>query len=403
MSSRLIVLIDEHWPTRASAPWVLIGEDGRLQSEGESEPRHWPPADDCAMVLTANQCAWHETRLPRGARREEARLLAYALEERLLRDPDSQHLVVVHREAEEGGVRVGVLVVARERLRSLGAQFAAIGRPLAAAHAELQSAPGGGDDTWRLTLTDHGIVLRPGAAPALAFDPPLGHALPLLHQALAAARARNAAPPEIVVHAAPGVDPPSPEAAIALAVALPTAKPYLWWEGAAGTANLLQGEFAPRHRRSGWTGRLRGPLRLAAASLAILLLASLGEVAWQRQRLHELEARMQRLFETTLPNTPAIAPAAQLQRRLDELRTRHGRLREDDLLALLAAYAKARGVATRDSVGALDYRDGRLRLALPSLAAPERDRLTARLAAIGYQVEAGDSATQLVLTTEPIR
>ena len=80
-----------------------------------------------------------------------------------------------------------------------------------------------------------------------------------------------------------------------------------------------------------------------------------------------------------------------------------GQLREDDLLALLAAYAQARGVATRDSVGALDYRDGHLTLALPALATAERDRLGARLAALGYDAEAGRSDAEMVIRAQVVR
>jgi hypothetical protein len=68
--------------------------------------------------------------LPRGARRDLPRLLSYALEDRLLKDPDTQHLTLSHRRPADDGERdlAGVLVISRERLRSLMAQFAAIGR-----------------------------------------------------------------------------------------------------------------------------------------------------------------------------------------------------------------------------------------------------------------------------------
>lgn len=82
---------------------------------------------------------------------------------------------------------------------------------------------------------------------------------------------------------------------------------------------------------------------------------------------------------------------------------RHGQLRDDDLLALLAAYAQARGVATRDSVAALDYRDGHLTLALPAIPASDRDRLGARLAALGYDAGAGRSGAEMVIRTQVVR
>ncbi len=402
MTTRLLLLIDEHWPAEPSAPWVVLDHGGNVVSEGVSEPRHWPAADECAIVLGGSQCSWLRARLPRGARREEARLLAYALEDRLLRDPDSQHLVVTRRTSGEAGVEVEVLIVARERLRSLLAQFAAIGRAPLAAMAELQCAPAS-DGAWHLALRDGAIVLRVGEAGAQCFDPPAEAALPLLHHALQTARAANTLPDRIELHLAPGCGLHWPESAVDPDCQLREGEPYLWWRGQALAANLLQGEFAPRHQRGSWLHKLRWPLRLAAASAAALLLAGLGEVLWQRHRLGELEARMNRLFETTLPNTPAIAPAAQLQRQLDELRMRHGRLREDDLLTLLSAYGQARGVATRDSVAAASYRDGRLELQLPALDAGARAALRRRLSALGYATPDGGEPTTLVLGAEVVR
>lgn len=402
MSTRLLVLIDEHWPSRPAAPWVVLDDAGRVLSEGESEPRHWPAAAECGLVLAGSQCAWHTARLPRGARREEARLLAYALEDRLLRDPETQHLVITDRESVEAGVDVGVLVIARDRLRALVAQLSAIGRTPVLAVSELQSAPAT-DDAWHLALGPASLTLRSDPRHGQSLDPPLEAALPLLQHALASARAANRAPARVVLHAAPGLAAPAGLDWTPLAVEAEAGPPYLWWQGWSRASNLLQGEFAPRHQHGGWLTRLRWPLRVAAASLGLLLAADLGEVMWQRHQLDGLEARIARLFSTTLPNTPAIAPAAQLARQLDELRTQHGRLRSDDLLTLLAAYGQARGVATRDSVGALSYREGRLELALPALAAGERDILLARLASLGFSARAQADPPRLILAAEPTR
>ena len=399
MTTRLILFIDEHWPTRPAAPWVLLDEAGRKQSEGSSEPRHWPAASECVMVLSASQCAWHHARLPRGARREEARLLAYALEDKLLADPDSQHLTVTHRDTDEEGLRLGVLVASRERLRHLVAQLGAIGRPPVATFAELQSGLAQ-QSGWQLCVGESGLILRAGAPETEALDPPFDAALPLLQHALAAARAADRAPDKLTLHLAPGQPPPPAEALAALGIEVDTGAPYLWWQGLGAASNLLHDEFAARHRRDNWAHRLRWPLRLAAASIAALLAANVGQVLWQRHQLSQLEARMTRLFKTTVPNTPAIAPAAQLRRQLDELRARRGRLREDDMLALLAAYGGARGVDARDSVAALSYRDGRLELLLNRFDPTAGEALTARLAALGYRASAESDPPSLSMATE---
>ena len=122
MSHRLLLAIDEQWPTRPDCPWVLLGPDGQPTAEGHSEPRHWPAAAECEVVLTGPQCLWLEVPLPRAKRSDLPRLLAYALEDRLLKDPDTQHLTVSHRRPAGDGERelTGVLVVARERLRQYG-------------------------------------------------------------------------------------------------------------------------------------------------------------------------------------------------------------------------------------------------------------------------------------------
>ena len=174
MSHRLLLAIDEQWPTRPACPWVLLGPDGRPVSEGHSEPRHWPAAAECEVVLTGPQCLWLEVPLPRAKRADLPRLLAYALEDRLLKDPDTQHLTVSHRRPAGDGERelTGVLVVARERLRQITAQLAAIGRPPRRMLAEVQTAPSGGE-AWQLSLSAAGAILRSGAEAGHAHAPAL--------------------------------------------------------------------------------------------------------------------------------------------------------------------------------------------------------------------------------------
>lgn len=402
MNTRLIVLIEPHWPIRPSAAWVLLDEGGRIQSEGTSEPRHWPAAAECAIVLAGSQCAWHRARLPRGARREEARLLAYALEDRLLSDPDSLQLTVTRRDSAEDGTHIGVLVTARERLRAVVAQLAAIGRPPVAAWSELQCAPA---DTagWHLSIAESALILRSGPDQGEVLDPPIEAAAPLLQQALATARAANLAPTTLTLHLAPGTAAPTEGDFAVEGIECVLGTPYLWWQGHATASNLLHTEFSPRHQRDGWLARLRWPLRLVAASLAALMVANLGDVLWKRHQLGALEHRMNRIFQTAVPNTPAIAPAAQLRRQLDLQRERLGRLREDDMLALLAAYGEARGVAAQDSVVSLIYRESRLDIDLAELDAADRNDLPTRLAALGYRASVAKDATRLSIAAEVTR
>lgn len=396
MTTRLILRIDEHWPAAPVAAWALLGADGKLQAEGESDPRHWPAADECTVLLAGAQCLWLETSLPRAARRDAPRLLAYALEDRLLSDPDSQHLSISHRRPAEGGETLGVLVVARERMRQLLAQLQAIGRLPRAFYSELQWVPGD-DENWHVALGAGSAIIRSGTHAAHAVDGALLQ--PVLEQQLAAARSANRLPQQVVVHAAPGVAVPE-LAGLALVAA---GKPYLWWQGANGAAacNLLHDEFAVAGRRSPLSPELRRPLLLAGLALAVWLLAGLGETLWRQHQLADLQARQARTFQTAFPNMPAIAPAAQMRQQLNLQRARHGLLRDDDALALLAVLGEALGSDATDNLSSLRFVDGRLDLGWRKLPPERLAPLQALLAARGLLLTTRNEGDEVHLLVQP--
>lgn len=403
MSNRLLVLLDENWPQAPAAPWILLDDADRTLSEGQSEPRHWPAADRFELIVGGAQCVWHEARLPKGARRDEARLLGYALEDRLLREPDSQHLTVIAREVRDDGVRASVLVIARERLRTLIAQLEAIGRHPAAVYAEIETAPAT-EGSWSLSSRGTVLLLRHQGAGEI-IDGPLQHALPIIDHALAAARAANRSPEAVVLHLAPGSIAPELDYTTALpGTTVRADTPYLWWQNTASAHNLLHGEFSSRAGKGSVFGRLRKPALLAAVAASLLLTATLAEVLWQKSRLSGVEERMRRIFTTAMPNTPAIAPAAQLSRQLNLKRSENGRLSDDDFLALLAAYGEARGVEARDSIAALQYGGRKLELTLPPLDAQQQAVLAERLSSRGLKPAFSDGQPlRLTVSREALR
>lgn len=406
MSHRLLLAIDEQWPARPDCPWVLLGPDGRPVSEGHSEPRHWPAAAECEVVLTGPQCLWLEVPLPRAKRADLPRLLAYALEDRLLKDPDTQHLTVSHRRPAGDGERelTGVLVVARERLRQITAQLAAIGRPPRRMLAEVQTAPSGGE-AWQLSLSAAGAILRSGAEAGVALDAEL--LAPLLAAQAATARAANTAPAHVALHLAPGC--PAPDLAALQAEAaldIRPGAPYLWWEGAAGkVANLLHGEFAFREQGGGWLGRLAPAAALGVGALALWFVVGVGEVLWLRHQQDSIEERIERIYRSSFPNGPVVAPAAQMRQQLNLERARHGLLRDDDALALLAQAAEALGTDAAGGVAALRYEDGRLDLTLNGPAAARAEAVVGLLTARGLlaDLRRDGASTHLLLRRETLQ
>lgn len=405
MSTRLLLAIDEQWPARPDCPWVLLGPDGKPLSEGHSEPRHWPAAAECELVLTGPQCLWLEVPLPRGAKRDLPRLLAYALEDRLLKDPDTQHLTLSHRRPADDGERdlAGVLVVARERLRQLVAQFAAIGRPARRVFAEVQTAPTG--EGWHLSLSSTGAILRTGSTGGVTLDADI--LTPLLAQQAATARAANTAPAQVELHLAPGT--PAPDLAVLqteTGLTLTTAAPYRWWQGVdRKAANLLQGEFAFRDASAGWFGKLKPAVLLGCGALALWLTVNIGEVLWLRHQVGQLGDRIERVYRTTFPNSPVVAPAAQMRQQLNLERGRHGLLRDDDALALLAQAAEALGTDAAGGIAAVRFEEGRLDLTLTGPAAARAEAVVGLLASRGLlaNLRADGATAHLLLRRENLQ
>lgn len=396
MSTRLVVYLDEHWPTRPSAPWVLLDDRDRAVQQGQSEPQHWPAARSCEAVLSSTQSSWLKTRLPGKARQELTRLLRYALEEQLLSDVDEQHLSVMARHAVDGGTQVAVLVTARQRLRSLIAQFTALGRPLSRLVSELQAlvpAP----NNWSVCAAPTGVwTLHPAPQASLAVDPDtLGD---IAGHLLQRARASDSVPSQIQL-----IGPATAQSqmrALLAGLDLPFAAStdYAWWARLARATNLLHDEFAPRGVAGNGLANFKAPLVVAGLAACVWLAANVVELLWHKRSLVELEQRMTRIFETSVPNTPAVAPALQLRRAVDEVRAQHGLLRENDFLTLLDNVADIGGANIRHALTRLEYQDGVLRVHYDPARLGDPQLFAARLHSLGHEAIADNAAHSIVVS-----
>lgn len=398
MKRRLVIYLDETWPARPSAPWVLLDDRDRVLESGSSEPRHWPAAHLCEAVLGGTQCAGLQVRLPRSGRREQDSLLRYALEERLIGDVEQQHLTVVDRRPATDGIQITVLVTARSRLRALLAQLQAISRPPSRMVSELQASPVE-PDAWTLCIGPGGHwILRMDAQPALALD--AASAADTIAMLLQQARGSGEAPSSLTIRAAHGI--PTPDTALLHATTglkLNVGPEYPWWASMHGSDDLLHDEFHPGGARSGPLASMRAPALVAFGTACLFLAAGAAEVVWQKQQLAELEDRMQRIFVTAVPNTPAIAPALQLQRTLDEVRGRHGQLRSDDFLSLLERLTEAAGRNVRHTLRRVTFEGRSLTLGFDPASSGQGEPIAADLEGLGYTVRMErDPAPTLTLT-----
>jgi general secretion pathway protein L len=113
----------------------------------------------------------------------------------------------------------------------------------------------------------------------------------------------------------------------------------------------------------------------------------------------QLNTQTRAIFEASFPGAAVVDPVLQMRRQLNELRPRHGGLRDDDMLTLLAALADALGTASRDAITRIAYESGALEVGLaPALEQKDRQTLIASLAMRGVTAQPPVGGSNDVLT-----
>ncbi len=388
MTTLLRLRIDSHWPAQATrCEWALHDHNGRLVERGMSEPQHWPQAEACELVLSADQCLALEAVLPKGSRRQDAQTVAYAVEEHLVGDVHNEHVVAGETRADGQTI---VWVISRARLAGLIGALRQLGRTPSRAYSELQLAPLTAD-AWAVGI--HGARGYARLQTHAGFSFELAGAEPPAEVVLAvqAARAEGRLPREIAVYC--DADAPFDADAWhgALGVAVRRAGDYAWpgWPSRAAT-NLLVGEFAPpRARYAGWAP-FRPAAIIGASALALYTAYSVGEWAWLSHRSERLRAESTEIFRAAFPQVQTIVdPALQMQRLYDPMMRSRGRAGESDFLPLLAAVSEAIGGPAQ--YRALGYEEGRLEFTVTLKDRRTPERLRAALARRGLILTVQDS------------
>jgi general secretion pathway protein L len=345
----------------------------------------WTPAAD--TILTS-------TTLPTRSQRKIAQALPFALEDRLLGDPETLHFA--YRTEADGSLSVAVTSL--ERLHRWADALAQAGiKPLMLCPATLLVP--WALDCWSLAFAEDEVLVRTGSASG--FVAPLTQATqpadkgdetaereaiptgantgltfppPLLATALQEAARTQKIPEYLVVFNAPANFPAeSWSAELQVPVRIEQASVWDKQEDPSVPLNLLQGQFEQKGQIS---GSLR-PYFPAAAMLLIWLLVNLGINLgdwWKLRRQHQEYAReMTSLLLTSFPETKTVLdPAAQMQRSIDALLARSGK-QDRDLLPLLTKTASVLRADPRVRLRGLRYADKSLTLEItwPTPSSPE--------------------------------
>lgn len=356
----LDILISEDWTPAAALEWRVRDEQGRVLRAGRGE---MPAAASCRVILPAGRVSLGSVRPPARNRGKFMRALAYALEDRLMADPESVHVAVG---PASGNGDLPVAIVERAWLAGILAHLRGLGVTPGRLEVETLLAPWR-EGSWTLVWQAPGGFVRTGPYAGMAVDgggrdaPP-----PALMLALAEAETR---PASIRLHGADLPDVAQWSAILGIAVE-PAGE---WMPAMPGQGiNLLQGEFSATRVAPDWLPRLRTPLILAGALLAVHIVFTLADWAMLKQEKRALAAGMEQHFRSAFPDARVIVDAPlQMRRNLAALRHAAGQTDAGDFLPLLAGVTPLLKDAR---IRSLEYRQGMLKL---SLTLPDAAAVTA--------------------------
>jgi general secretion pathway protein L len=374
--------------------YVLSGDGKRVSQTGQAAPALLPRADVTALVMAEADVAWHRVRVPRAPASRMRSALMGVMEEALLDEVDATHLALAS--GTVAGAPGWVAATDGPRLAAAVQALESAGRTVDRVLCANEPGPG---------LRGH-FFMGEGEVPQLALAHEDGAACVGLGGTLARALLAGALDGAGGASAAgSGGTPPRWSAAPAAAVAaeqwLGAVLPLLGeaeraLEAAQSPTNLRQFDLAPRLRgtralRSGMQHLRSAPWRAVRWGLGALLLVQLvglNALAWQQQQA--LAQRRQDMHELLLRTHPGVrvvldAPL-QMERETARLRAAAGRAGSNDLEALLAAAAAAWPEA-QGPVQSLRFEAGRLTLATPGWAEPQKQQFRQRLRGAGLSAE----------------
>jgi len=383
------------WQRRGSAPELgQVHELGQIPAAARRARTFvWTPAAD--TVLTTAQ-------LPTKSPRKIMQALPYALEDRLLGDPETLHFA--WRTETDGTLSVAVTAKARLQLWTERLARAGI-RPVAMCPSTLLVP--WAVDSWSMAFIGDELLVRTG--PVSGFVCPAGtdHP-PALLTAAAQEALRQTSPPDTLLafHAPSEWSSETWSQTLGLPVRKEAGSLWDKLSDPGAPLNLLQGQYEPGSP----IGDMLRPYRVALILLGLWLVASAGYDLtewWMLRREHAaIRQEMTQILQSSFPETRTILdPAAQMQKAVDQLLARRGQ-GEQELLPMLGKVAQAIRAEPNVRLRNLRYADQSLTLELTWKTPANPDNFKAAIESAGLHGEvlslsprAGEVDGRIRLTT----
>ena len=367
--------------------WALVN-DGREPVAGEGLLGELPRrADRVQLVIPAAQVLITRARLPHAARRHAGPVLAFAVEEETVGEPEANQVSWLGAAGDHDVLAVidkPGLTRWRDALDAAGVRGYEV-------HCETLLLPWATGE-WSLAWDGREGIVRAGEFEGAATDcgdretPPLS-----LRLMLQEAQAHGAKPNSIALYttvpdAAPDIEAWTRELGVAVRAA------GTWdWRTAPPAAGVSLAQERQRWRTiTGAAARLRPAAWILGAALAIHAAALVIDWTSLANEQRALRQHMESRFRSTFPDAVAVVdPALQMRRKLAEARHAAGQPDSGDFLPLIAQVGAAAKELPAGAVRAVSYEGGRMTIELSAVDEASVRRIVARLAQSGLSVDRG--------------
>jgi general secretion pathway protein L len=367
--------------------WALVNE-GREPVTGEGPLAELPHrAERVQLVIPASQVLITRARLPHSARRHAGSVLAYAVEDETVGEPDANQVSWLGA----AGDNDVLAVVNKAGLARWHDALSAAGVRGYEVHCETLLLPWT-TGVWSLAWDGREGIVRTGEFEGAATDcgdretPPLS-----LRLMLEEAKAHTAEPTSIALYTTVADAAPDIEAwARELGIAVRPAGNWNWRTAPPGAGISLAQERQRWRVFTGATARLRPAAWIMGAALAIHAAALVIDWTSLANEHRALRKQMESRFRAAFPDAVAVVdPALQMRRKLAEARHATGQPDSGDFLPMIEHVAAAVKALPAGAVRTLSYESGRLTLELSAVDEAGVRRIVARLAQSGLSVDKG--------------
>lgn len=359
---KLLRILADSPEATGNCQWALL-EDGKDVVIGHGAVADLPPAiDRVQLVLPAARVLLTRVRIPRGSWRRGGSVLAFAVEERTVGEPEASQVSSLGVSGDEDILSV----TDAKALASWHDALTKLGLTIDAVYCETLLLPLR-EDEWSLAWDGREGFLRSGEFEGVATDAGDRRMPPLcLRQMVEESRRRGTAVATLALFpTAPGAVPDLDAWQAELGMALRLAGSWSWQSAVA-----VAGAALPRPSRA-WSiptalvRRLRPAAWSLAAALCLhaLALGIDGSLLGLEQR--QLRKEMDSQFRAAFPEAVAVAdPALQMRRKLAQARQAAGRTDPRDFAPMIALVAAAARELPVGALRTIEYGSDRLTLTL---------------------------------------